>query len=42
MRLIFYFDTREPDTLARVADRIHERFKNASISFVEQNNLLGG
>lgn len=42
MRLIFYFDTRDPDSLARVADRIQERFKGASISFVEQNNLLGG
>ena len=42
MRLVFYFDTRDPDALARVADRIQERFKRASISFVEQNNLLGG
>lgn len=42
MRLVFYFDARNPDTLARVSDRIHEKFSNASISFVEQNNLLGG
>jgi uncharacterized membrane protein YhiD involved in acid resistance len=42
MRLVFYFDTREPDVLARIAEHIHEKFSNASISFVEQNNLLGG
>ena len=42
MRLIFYFDARDPNTLARIAERIHEKFASASISFVEQNNLLGG
>jgi uncharacterized membrane protein YhiD involved in acid resistance len=42
MRLVFYFHARNPDALARVADRIHQKFANASISFVEQNNLLGG
>jgi hypothetical protein len=42
MRLVFYFDTREPDVLARIAEQIHEKFSDASLSFVEQSNLLGG
>lgn len=42
MRLIFYFSTRTAETLARISDRIHEKFATATISIVEQNNLLGG
>ena len=42
MRLIFYFKTKSADTLARLSNRIHEKYEKATISIVEQNNLLGG
>ncbi len=42
MRLVFYFRTRTAEALARIAERIHARYAEASISIVEQNNILGG
>ncbi len=42
MRLVFYFRARTAEALARIAERIHARYAEASISIVEQNNILGG
>ena len=42
MRLVFYFNTRKADAIARISNRIHEKYAHATISVVEQNNLLGG
>ena len=42
MRLVFYFKAKSADTLAQLTSRIHQKYTNASISIVEQNNLLGG
>ncbi len=42
MRLVFYFKAKTTDTLVRLSNRIHEKYDNATISIVEQNNLLGG
>ena len=42
MRLVFYFKTRTTDALVRLTNRIHEKYAKATISIVEQNNLLGG
>lgn len=42
MRLVYYFKTRTAETLARIANRVHEQYADAVISIVEQNNLLGG
>ena len=42
IRLVFYFKAKSSDTLARLTSRIHQKYANASISIVEQNNLLGG
>ena len=42
MRLVFYFKAKTTDVLARLTKRIHEKYAKATISIVEQNNLLGG
>ncbi|MBS1248835.1 MAG: hypothetical protein MAG431_00399 [Chloroflexi bacterium] len=42
MRLVFYFKANKADTMAKITNRIQEKFPKASISIVEQNNLLGG
>lgn len=42
MRLVFYFRARRAEALARISNRIHEKYAHATISIVEQNNLLGG
>lgn len=42
MRLVFYFRARSAESLARLTQRIHARFAAATISVVEQNNILGG
>jgi len=42
LRLVFYFKSNKPSTVARIANRIQEKYATALISVVEQNNLLGG
>ena len=42
MRLVFYFKAKSANTLANLSNRIHEKHAKATISIVEQNNLLGG
>ncbi len=42
MRLVFYFKAKTTDTLVRLSNRIHQKYEKATISIVEQNNLLGG
>jgi len=42
LRLVFYFKSNKATTLAKIANRIQEKYSNALISIVEQNNLLGG
>ncbi|RLD06474.1 MAG: DUF4956 domain-containing protein [Chloroflexi bacterium] len=42
MRLVFYFKTKTTEVLSRLTRRIQEKYANATISIVEQNNLLGG
>lgn len=42
LRFVYYFKTRTPETIAHIASRIQEEYTNATISIVEQNNLLGG
>lgn len=41
MRLVFYLSVKSTETLVRISNRIHEKYANAAISIVEQNNLLG-
>ena len=42
MRLVFYFKARTTEMLTRLTKRIREKYAKATISIVEQNNLLGG
>ena len=42
MRLVYYFKSKTAETLARIAQRVHEQYSDAVVSIVEQNNLLGG
>lgn len=42
LRLVFYFQSNKAVTIARITNRIQEKYANAFISIVEQNNLLGG
>lgn len=42
LHLVFYFKTETTATFARLSNRIHEKYENATVSIIEQNNLLGG
>lgn len=42
MQFVYYFKTRNPESLPRICGHIQEKYENASISIVEQNNILGG
>ncbi|MBN1265963.1 MAG: DUF4956 domain-containing protein [Anaerolineales bacterium] len=42
LQLVYYVRAREADMLARISTRIQEQYAGASISIIEQNNLLGG
>ena len=42
MRLVFYFKAKTTETLVNLTKRIHEKYTKATISIIEQNNLLGG
>ncbi len=42
IRMVFYFRAKTADTFARIAQQIHQKYADATISVVEQNNLLGG
>jgi uncharacterized membrane protein YhiD involved in acid resistance len=42
LRMVFYFQSNSVDTVSNITRRIQEKYDNAVISVVEQNNLLGG
>lgn len=42
LQMTYYVNIHDGGTLTKVMDLLHSSFPDSSISFVEQNNLLGG
>jgi hypothetical protein len=42
LQLVYYFNTHDPEAILQFTTSIQEMFPNASLSIIEQNNMLGG